>query len=88
MNLWKSNIGHVVKRKYEVVMSLMDCKMKEGESIFNNVQRMQRYVERLVRLNEHFDEELAIDMVLNSLPSFDDQFILAYHLNNMEIILT
>ena len=46
-----------------------------------------RYVERLVSLNVHFDEELAIDMVLNSLPSCYDQFILAYNLNNTETTL-
>ncbi|KAI3767846.1 hypothetical protein L2E82_18275 [Cichorium intybus] len=51
------------------------------------MQRMQRYVERLVKLNVHFDEEMAIDIVLNSLPSCYDQFILAYLLNNNETTL-
>ncbi|KAL7600497.1 hypothetical protein Lser_V15G27033 [Lactuca serriola] len=55
------------QEKFEVVKSLMACKMKEGESVVSHVQRMQRYIERLVKLNIHFDEELAIDMVLNSL---------------------
>ena len=48
---------------------------------------MQRYVECLVKLNVHFDEELPIDIVLNSLPSCYDQFILTYHLNNIETTL-
>ena len=65
----------------------MDCEIKKGESVCNHVQRTPRYVERLIRLNVHFDEELAIDMVLNSLPSCYDQFILAYHLNNIETTL-
>ncbi|KAI3700614.1 hypothetical protein L2E82_45250 [Cichorium intybus] len=51
------------------------------QSVCTHVQRMQRYVERLQKLNMQIDEELPIDMVLNSLLSCYDQFILAYHLN-------
>ncbi|KAL7609821.1 uncharacterized protein LOC111881525 [Lactuca sativa] len=75
------------QEKYEVVKSFMACKMKEGESVCNHVQRMQRYMEHIIRLNVHFDEEFAIDMILNSLPSFYDHFILSYHLNNTETTL-
>ncbi|KAI3522611.1 hypothetical protein L1887_00533 [Cichorium endivia] len=75
------------QEKYEVVRALMACKLKEGESVCTHVQRIQRYVERLQKLNMHIDEELAIDMVLNSLPSCYDQFILAYHLNNTQTTL-
>ena len=49
---------------------------------------MQRYVDRLVKLNVNFDEELAVDIVLNSLPSCYDQFILTYHMNNSETSLS
>ncbi|XP_023763647.1 uncharacterized protein LOC111912145 [Lactuca sativa] len=73
--------------KFEVVKSLMACKMKHGEFVYGRVQRMQWYIERLVRLNVDFDEELAIYIVLNSLPSCYDQFISTYHLNNSEITL-
>ncbi|XP_023731943.1 uncharacterized protein LOC111879739 [Lactuca sativa] len=66
----------------KVVKSLMACKMKDGESVSNHVSRMQRYVDRLIKLNVNVDEELAIDIVLNSLPSCYDQFILTYNLNN------
>ena len=72
------------QEKYEMVKSLMACKMKEGELVCNHVQR---YVDHLVRLNVHFDEALAIDMVLNYLPCYYDQFMLAYHWNNTETTL-
>lgn len=49
---------------------------------------MQRYVDRLVKLNVNFDEELAVDIVLNSLPSCYDQFIFTYHMNNNETTLS
>ena len=55
----------------------MAYKLNEEESVYNHAQRIQRYVERLERLNVNFDEELAIDMVFNSLPPCYDQFILA-----------
>ena len=75
------------QEKYEVVKALMACKLRDGESMCNHVQRMQRYVERLKRLNVVIDDEFAIDIVLNSLPSSYDQFILTYHLNNTKTTL-
>ena len=44
-------------------------------------------MEHLLKLKVKFDEELAIDIVLHSLSSCYDQFILAYHLNNPETTL-
>ncbi|KAL7604688.1 hypothetical protein Lser_V15G19941 [Lactuca serriola] len=76
------------QENYKVVKSLKARKIKDGELVSSHVQRMQRYVDRLVRLNVHFDEELDIDIVLNSLPSCYDQFILTYHLNNNETTLS
>lgn len=52
------------------------------------MQRMQRYLECLEKLNVLFDLELAIYMVLNSLTPSSDQFILTYHFNNTETTLT
>ena len=75
------------QEKYEVVKALMAWKLKEGELVCNHVQRMQRYMERLERLNVFFDENLAIEMVRNSFPPCYDHFILTYHLNNTETTL-
>ena len=61
--------------------------MKEGEYVCDHAHIMQCYVECLVRLNVHFDEELAVNIVLNSLPSCYDQLIFTYHLNNSETTL-
>ena len=76
------------QERFEVVKAFMACKLKEGESVFPHVQKMRRYAEQLHKLNVSFDDELAIDMVLNSLPPTYDQFVLTYHLNNMETALT
>ena len=60
------------QEKYEVVKSLIASKMKEVEYVSSHVQRMQRYMDRLIKLNVDFDEDLAIDIVLKSLPSCYD----------------
>ena len=65
----------------------MAWKLKEGEPVYNHVQRIQRYVERLERLNVNFDKELSVDMDLNSLPHCYDQLILAYNLKSIETTL-
>ena len=75
------------QEKYEMVKSFITSKMKDGDSASSHLQRMQRYVERLVKLNVKFDEELAIDIVLHSLGSCYDQFIMTYNLNNQETTL-
>ena len=49
---------------------------------------MQGYMDRLIKLNVNFDEELEIDIVLTSLPSCYDQFILIYQLNNNKTTLS
>ncbi|KAI3780168.1 hypothetical protein L2E82_10129 [Cichorium intybus] len=72
----------------EVVKDLTNSKPKDGESICAHVKRMQGYVERLRKLAMPVPEELAVDIVLNSLPSSYDQFRLAYHLNNNQANLT
>ncbi|NWD34208.1 hypothetical protein HX793_30925, partial [Pseudomonas reactans] len=72
----------------EVVKDFTNSKPKDGESICAHVQRMQGYVERLRKLAMPVPEELAVDIVLNSLPSSYDQFRLAYHLNNNHANLT
>ena len=53
---------------YEIVRSLITTKMKDGEFVTTHLQHMQRYVDRLLKLNVNFDEELAIDIALHSLP--------------------
>ncbi|KAI3780415.1 hypothetical protein L2E82_10396 [Cichorium intybus] len=66
----------------EVVKAFTNGKPKDRESICTHVQRIHGYMERLRKLEMPVYEDLAVDIVLNSLPSSYDQFTLAYHLNN------
>ncbi|XP_023758608.1 uncharacterized protein LOC111907046 [Lactuca sativa] len=76
------------QERYEIFKSLTTSKIKDGESITTHLQCMQCYVDRLLKLNMNFDEELAIDIVLHSLPSCYDHFIMTYHLNKEETTLS
>ena len=49
---------------------------------------MQRYVDRLLKLNVSFDEELAIDIILHSLPPCYGHFLMTYHMNKEEVTLS
>ena len=62
--------------------------MKDGEPITAHMQKMKRFVDRLLKLNVNFLEELAIDIILHSLPNFYDQFRMTYHMNKEEVTLS
>ena len=81
LNLALSQMFHKKERQehYEVVKSIMACKLKEGEYVCAHVQKIKRHVERLEKLNVNCDKDLAIDMVLKYLPSSYDQFVLTHH---------
>ena len=49
-----------------------------------HVQKMKGYIDRLGNLHVDFPNELAIDMVLNSLSSAYKQFIVNFNMNSME----
>ena len=49
---------------------------------------MQRYVDDLLKLNANFDEELAIDIILHSMPSCYVQFRMTYHMNKEDVTLS
>ena len=63
-------------------------KMKDGESITTHLQKMQRFLDCLLKLNVNFDKELAIDIILHSLPPCYDQFRMTYHMKKEEVTLS
>ena len=56
------------QERYEIITSMITTKMRDGESITAHLQKMQRYADHLLKLNVNFDEELAINIILHSLP--------------------
>ncbi|CAH1423792.1 unnamed protein product [Lactuca virosa] len=76
------------QERYEIISSMITTRMKDSEPITSHMQKMQRYVDRLMKLNVNFPEELAIDIILHSLPSCYDKFRMTYHMNKEEVTLS
>ncbi|KAJ9544124.1 hypothetical protein OSB04_023831 [Centaurea solstitialis] len=72
------------QERLEVLKALKKCQHRDGESVCAHVQKMQRLIERLEKLDVKFDKNLAMDMVLDLLPDSYDQFIMQFHMNDGE----
>ena len=53
-----------------------------------HVQNMKGYVDHLERLGYPISQELATDLILNSLLDSYDQFVINNNMNNMEISIS
>nr|KAJ0212110.1 hypothetical protein LSAT_V11C400165970 [Lactuca sativa] len=76
------------QERYEIISSMITTRMKDCEPVTGHKKKMQRYVDRLLKLNVNFRKELAIDIILHSLPSCYDQFRMTYHMNKEEVTLS
>ncbi|KAI3805215.1 hypothetical protein L1987_27389 [Smallanthus sonchifolius] len=67
--------------RFEVMRSLISCRMQEGSSVSTHVLKMKGYIDHLARFDSPLSNELAGDIFLNSLPKSYDQFTLNYNMN-------
>ncbi|KAK9225841.1 hypothetical protein WN943_010886 [Citrus x changshan-huyou] len=72
--------------RYEISKKLFRMRMTEG-SVNEYVLKMIDYIEQLEALNFSMDGELAIDLILQSLPDSFSQFIMNFNINKMECSL-
>ncbi|KAK9218281.1 hypothetical protein WN943_006918 [Citrus x changshan-huyou] len=72
--------------RYEISKKLFRMRMTEG-SVNEHVLKMIDYIEQLEALNFSMDGELAIDLILQSLPDSFSQFIMNFNMNKMECSL-
>src|SRR6266540_3486882 len=68
--------------------ALHECKMAEGASVSSHVINMIGYIENLERLGFPYNQDLAIDIILQSLPPSYSSFIMNYNMNGLEKSLT
>ena len=71
------------QERYEIICSMITTMMKDRDSVTSHMHKMQRYVDRLLKLNVNFPEELAMDIIWHSLPLCYDQFRMTYHMNKV-----
>ena len=72
------------QERYETTKALHSCKMAEGASVSAHILKKKGYIEHLDRLGFPLSQELATDLILNSLPDSYGQFIMNYNMKEMD----
>ena len=73
--------------QYEISKRLFRSRMEEGTSIEKNVSEMIAYINILYALNMDMDDDLYINLILQSLPDSWGEFIVNYNMLEREITL-
>ncbi|PKI51197.1 hypothetical protein CRG98_028404 [Punica granatum] len=68
--------------RFDVSNTLFQAKLTEGSPVGPHVLNMIGYVETLGRLGFPLGQELATDLILQSLPSSYSQFVMNYNMND------
>ena len=74
--------------RYNTLKALFGSKLAEGSPVSPHVIKMIGYIEALDRLGIELDPELAMDVILQSLPPSFEQFITNFHMNSLDKTLT
>ena len=75
--------GQARYERYDISKALFNCKLAEGAPVGPHVLKMIGYVENLERLGFPLSQELAIDVILQSLPLSYNHFIMNYNMNEI-----
>ena len=74
--------------RYKATVSLTSCKMVEGSPVSAHVLKMKSYLDQLEKLGSAMPRELAVDIILGSLPPSFKQFIMNFNMHQMEKSIT
>jgi hypothetical protein len=69
--------------RYNTSKSLFGCKLTQGAPVSPHVIKMIGYIESLQRLGFPLNDELTVDVILQSLPASFEPFTLNYHMNGL-----
>ncbi|KAK9036819.1 hypothetical protein V6N11_021746 [Hibiscus sabdariffa] len=83
-NLKEIYEGQGCQERYETSKALFQCKMSEGSPVGVHVIKMMGYIQTLEKMGFALNDELAIDVVLQSLLDSFSQFILNFNMNEIE----
>ncbi|KAK8988379.1 hypothetical protein V6N11_061137 [Hibiscus sabdariffa] len=75
--------GQARQERYETSKSLFQCEMSEGSQVGAHVIKMMGFIQTLEKLGFALNDELAIDVVLQSLPDNFNQFVLNFNMNEI-----
>ncbi|KAK8625706.1 hypothetical protein V6N13_056867 [Hibiscus sabdariffa] len=82
-NLKEIYEGQARQERYETSKALIHCKMSEGSPVGAHVIKMMGYIQTLGKLGFALNDELAIDVVLQSLSDSFNQFGLHFNMNEI-----
>ncbi|KAL6548860.1 hypothetical protein OROHE_008705 [Orobanche hederae] len=64
------------------IRRLRACELEEGESLCNHILEMMNYMNKLEYLDTNFDRNLAVPLLLRSLPDSYNDFLWKNHCEN------
>jgi hypothetical protein len=70
--------------RYNMSKSLFACKLTEGSPVSPHVIKMIGYIETLDKLGSELKDDLAVDVILQSLPPSYQPFIMNYQMTGLE----
>ncbi|KAK8680630.1 hypothetical protein V6N13_109570 [Hibiscus sabdariffa] len=82
-NLKEIYEGQARQERYETSKALFQCKVTEGTPVGTHVIKMLGYVQTLEKLGFPLKNELAPDLILQSLPGSFKPFVLNFNMNEI-----
>ena len=73
---------------FNISKSLFVCKLAEGSPVSPHVIKMIGYIETLDRLGSELHQDLATDVILQSLPASYEPFIMNFQMNGLDKTLS
>jgi hypothetical protein len=70
--------------RYNISKALFVCKLVKGSTISPHLIKMMDYNETLDKLGCELKDDLATDVILQSLPMSYESFIINFHMNDIE----
>jgi hypothetical protein len=70
--------------RYNISKALFACKLAEGSLVSPHVIKMMGYIKTLAKLGCELKDDLATDLILQSLLASYESFIMNIHMNGME----
>ncbi|KAA3450189.1 polyprotein [Gossypium australe] len=76
--------GQARQERFDISKALFQCKLAEGSPVGPHVLKMIGYIESLSKLGFPLSQELATDVILQSLPDSYSQFVLNFNMNEID----
>src|SRR5262249_20271769 len=77
-------VSNARSERFEISKKLFRLRMSEGSSVQAHVLKMIEWIRRLDKLGFELSDELATDLILQSLPDSFAPFILNYNMNKLQ----